>query len=237
MTSDAAALTRLYQDLLAALGPQHWWPARSAFEVVVGAIVTQNTNWRNVEKAIENLRRARLLSPRSLARVRRDRLARLIVPAGYFNVKAGRLKSFVGWLGKRYGFSLRSMFSTPPERLRRELLEVKGLGPETADSILLYAGGIPVFVVDAYTRRVFSRHGFLAADVRYEEARRFFQSRLRRDARLFNEYHALLVKLGKEFCRTRPLCEECPIRVTLERLGRPAPLHGVRESGDRRSCR
>jgi len=206
-----ARLLGVYRALLEAFGPQHWWPADTPFEVMVGAVLTQNTAWRNVERAIGNLKRARLLTARALATVRREELACLIRPAGYFNQKAARLQGMAQWLVRRSGGSVRRLFRTPPEALRRELLSLKGIGPETADSILLYAGGVPVFVVDAYTRRVFSRHGFFAADLPYERIRAFFERALPADAALFNEYHALLVRLGKNYCRPRPQCAACPV--------------------------
>ncbi len=163
-------LTRIYRAMLRKLGPQGWWPGRTPFEVIVGAILTQNTAWTNVEKAIRNLQEAELLSPRKLAAVPRATLARLIRSGGYYNIKAGRLQGFLGFLRRRHGLSLRRMFGRPPAALRRELLGVPGIGPETADSILLYAGDIPIFVVDAYTRRILARHGVLRPDAGYDES-------------------------------------------------------------------
>lgn len=211
-------LTRFYNRLLEAYGPQHWWPGETAFEVIVGAILTQNTAWQNVEKAIAQLKRARLLTPHALHCVSEKRLASLIRPSGYFNIKAKRLKGFIRFLFKEYRGSLKEMFKEPLEILREKLLRVKGIGPETADSILLYAGGYPTFVVDAYTRRVFSRHRLVPEDVGYEPLKSFFTSHLPPDAALFNEYHALLVKVGKERCRKDPLCNGCPLE---EFLGTP----------------
>jgi endonuclease-3 related protein len=203
---------RYFQTLHAALGPQHWWPARTPFEVVVGAILTQNTSWTNVERAIANLRRERLLSPGALERVTRARLARLIRSSGYFRQKAKKLKSFVQFLRHEYGGSLRRMFATPTAELREKLLAVHGIGPETADSILLYAAKHPVFVVDAYTRRILARHDLVSVKASYEEVRTLFEQSLPRDAQLFNEFHALLVVTGKSWCRTRsPRCGECPL--------------------------
>jgi endonuclease-3 related protein len=224
---------RYFQTLHAALGPQHWWPARTPFEVVVGAILTQNTSWTNVERAIANLRRERLLAPASLERVTRARLARLIRSSGYFRQKAKKLKSFVQFFRHEYGGSLRRMFATPTAELRKRLLAVHGIGPETADSILLYAAKHPVFVVDAYTRRIFARHDLVSAKASYEEVRSLFEQSLPRDPQLFNEFHALLVVTGKNWCRTRsPCCGECPLGQFLtpaqrERLKRT----GVREGG------
>ena len=210
MRMNRRELMRLYRRLLKAFGPRKWWPATSPFEVMVGAILTQNTAWSNVEKAVANLRQADALDPLRLSAIRRDRLARLIRPSGYYNVKAGRLLAFARWLRDRYGGNVESMAATETAELRRELLGLKGVGPETADSMLLYALERPVFVVDAYTIRIFSRHGVLPATAGYEEARAFFEERLPRDVALYNEYHALLVALGNSVCRPTPRCEECP---------------------------
>ncbi len=210
-----AELMAMYHKLLSAYGPQHWWPGETAFEVIVGAILTQNTAWQNVEKAIAQLKRARLLTPRALHRVSEKRLASLIRPSGYFNIKAKRLKGFISFLFREYRGNLKEMFGEHLETLRERLLGVKGIGPETADSILLYAGGFPTFVVDAYTRRVFSRHRLVPEDVGYEPLKRFFTSHLPPDAALFNEYHALLVKVGKERCRKEPQCSGCPLEEFL----------------------
>lgn len=205
-------LSKFYEAMSASLGPMHWWPARTPFEVIVGAILTQNTSWGNVERAIDNLRQARLLSPLALARVPRARLARLIRSSGYFRQKTIKLKTFVRFLRKGYRGSLARMFRRPTAELREELLAVHGIGPETADSILLYAGHHPVFVVDAYTRRILERHGLIGEKASYEDIRQLFESNLPRDVRLWNDYHALLVNVGKNWCRTRnPLCDQCPL--------------------------
>ncbi len=201
----------LFTRLHALFGPQHWWPGDGPFEVMVGAILTQNTNWGNVERAIGNLKDARALTPEAIDGMDDSRLAELIRPAGYFNVKAARLKSFVRFYVGRYRGRVSAMRRRGTATLRQELLGVKGIGPETADSILLYALGRPVFVIDAYTRRVLSRHGIMDASEPYERFQGLFHSSLPRDARLFNEYHALLVRLGKEFCRPRPRCDGCPL--------------------------
>ncbi len=201
-----------YRTLLERLGRQRWWPARTRFEVIVGAILTQNTSWKNVEKAIAALRRQRLLTPKALADAPLAHLEQAIRPAGYYRQKARRLKAFVSFLNQQYGGSLRRMFRTPTPTLRRQLLEVHGIGPETADSILLYAGNHPVFVVDAYTRRILSRHGLLDGRLRYDEIQQWFESHLPRSAPLFNEYHALLVEVGKRWCHPRqPDCPSCPL--------------------------
>lgn len=206
-----------YEALLMAFGPQRWWPAGTRFEVIVGAILTQNTAWSNVEKAIKNLKEARLLTPESLFVLDTEKLASLIRPSGYFNIKAKRLKNFLSFLFQESEGSLNSLFgSSGPTNLRQSILSVNGIGPETADSILLYAGGRAEFVVDAYTRRVFSRHGFFPVNADYDEVKALFMENLSREAGLFNEYHALIVRLGKDYCRPgKPLCNECPLKPFL----------------------
>jgi endonuclease-3 related protein len=220
-------LPQFYDAMHAALGPQHWWPARTPFEVIVGAILTQNTAWTNVEKAIANLRRERLLTPRALARVPVQRLARLVRPSGYFRQKAKKLKAFVQFLRREYGGSLERMFRTPTLELREELLGVHGIGPETADSILLYAGNHPVFVVDAYTKRILMRHGLAKEKHGYEELRARFEGNLPREAPLFNEYHGLIVHVGKHWCRPKgPRCAECPLgRFLPDGPAEPTKMH------------
>ena len=198
-----------------------WWPARSAYEVIVGAILTQNTTWSNAELAIVNLRRARLLTPRAVERVPIARLAGLIRPSGYYREKAKKLKAFVRFLRQEYGGSLARMFRTPTTALRGELLAVHGIGPETADAILLYAGGHATFVVDAYTHRLLGRHGLTVEKSSttkhdYESVRAMFENNLPHDATLYNEYHALIVHVGKNWCRkAAPRCEECPLKIYL----------------------
>ncbi len=204
-------LTEIYELLYEAFGPQHWWPGETPFEVITGAILTQNTNWTNVEKAIANLKSAGCLSPEALHRIELSRLAELIRPAGYYNIKAQRLKNFLNWLFDSYGGSLANLEPVSTSRLREELLAIKGIGRETADSILLYALGRPVFVVDAYTARIAVRHGLIEPDADYEQLRELFESNLPQDTQLFNEYHALLVRAGKEFCRPKARCPGCPL--------------------------
>ena len=220
-------LTEIYQLLFERFGPQHWWPGKTRFEIIVGAILTQNTNWANVEKAIANLRAAGLLRPEKLYQLDVSKLAELIRPAGYYNIKARRLKNFVDRLFDSYDGKLINLESIDTEQLRAELLAIKGIGPETADSILLYALDRPIFVVDAYTARAALRHWLIEPGADYERLRELFQSNLPQDTRLFNEYHALLVKLGKEFCRPKAKCTGCPLEKlphTLENEDYPQGL-------------
>jgi endonuclease-3 related protein len=208
---------RQYFDVLhRAYGDQNWWPARTRFEVIVGAILTQNTSWTNVERAIVALRREKLLSPPAVEEVSESVLAELIRSSGYYRQKARKLKAFVTFLRANYQGSLDKMFRVPTGALRKQLLAVHGIGPETADSILLYAGAHPVFVVDAYTRRMLQRHGLAEDRDTYEEIRGLFERSLPADPQLFNEYHALIVHTGKHFCRTKePRCSECPLQQFL----------------------
>jgi endonuclease-3 related protein len=234
-----------YTALLSRYGPQNWWPARSRFEVIVGAYLTQNTNWSNVEKALLNLRRARRLSVISMRETPSDELEQLIRPSGYFRQKARNVKTFIAFLDERYSGSLSRMFAEPTAKLRAELLELNGVGPETADSILLYAGNHPVFVVDAYTRRVLLRHGIINEKTSYEEIRAMIErtisssgaeplvvknagadprhpvSRMSSSARTelaqhYNELHALIVRVGNHYCRAKAICEGCPLQTFLK---------------------
>src|SRR5579863_471712 len=212
----SADLLRYYEAMSGALGPMQWWPAQTPFEVIVGAILTQSTAWANVERAIANLRAARMLTPAAMLQVRTARLAALVRPSGYFRQKAKKLKAFVRFLHNGYGGSLKRMFLTPTVELRERLLSVHGIGPETADSILLYAGNHPVFVVDAYTHRIFGRHGITDGRPDYEEVRALVETLIPRQPELFNELHALLVNTGKNWCRkSAPRCEDCPLRPLL----------------------
>ena len=205
---EQSALEGIYARLLETFGPQQWWPAQTQFEVIVGAILTQNTNWGNVEKALTNLKRKKLLSPQAFQNISHSKLAALIKPAGYFNVKAKRLKNFIFFLFKEYGGHLRKMGKEECSILRRKLLAVNGIGPETADSILLYAFDKPVFVVDSYTRRILYRHNVISPNEDYHTIQEMFMRSLRRDVRVFNEYHALIVRLGKDYCKMIPRCEQ-----------------------------
>jgi endonuclease-3 related protein len=204
-------LLEIYMRLYRAFGPQHWWPGETPFEIAVGAILTQNTNWGNVEKAIENLKRKRALNAKTIHDMKMDRLALLIKPAGYFNVKAKRLKAFISFLMNEYHGSMRRMKDEETQALRKNLIQIHGIGSETADSVLLYALEKPVFIIDAYTRRVLSRHGIMEHERSYEEFQELFNSSLKSNIKLFNEYHALFVKVGKTYCRKKPRCSGCPL--------------------------
>jgi endonuclease-3 related protein len=202
-----------YNKLYKHFGPQYWWPGKTPFEVMVGAILTQNTNWGNVEKAIANLRRAKVLNARRMSACSGKRLAALIRPAGYYNLKAERLREFLRFFTGQYRGSIALMRQRPTAQLRQELLAVKGIGPETADSMLLYALGKPVFVIDAYTKRFLFRHRLIEQDAGYPEAQDLFMKNLKNKVQLFNEYHALLVRLGKDFCKKNdPRCGTCPLK-------------------------
>ncbi len=202
----------VYDRLYARFGPQHWWPGETPFEVCVGAILTQNTAWTNVEKAITNLKNAGVMEASAMAALAEGELAELIRPSGYFNLKAKRLHGFLGFLRGRYGGDVQRMFAEPAATLRPKLLGVYGIGPETADSMLLYGGNQPSFVVDAYTLRIFSRLGLLPPGADYHRAKALFEDHLPTDTALFNEYHALIVALGKDFCRPKkPRCEGCAL--------------------------
>lgn len=204
-------LLEIFEKLYSFYGPQHWWPGDSPFEVAVGAILTQNTNWTNVEKAINNLKASKALNPKKLMDMPIERLAILIRPVGYFNIKAKRLKAFISFLMDNYGGNMERMRKDNAKSLRRKLLLINGIGPETADSILLYALNKPVFVIDAYTRRILSRHRIMDYKASYDEYQRLFHEELDEDISLFNEYHALFVRLGKEFCKPKPRCNSCPL--------------------------
>ncbi|MCD6094256.1 MAG: endonuclease III domain-containing protein [Candidatus Omnitrophica bacterium] len=208
----------IYQRLYKAFGPQNWWPGEGPFEIIVGAILTQNTAWTNVEKAIRNLKEQGLLSARGLRDVPLEDLAKAIRPAGYFNEKAKKLKAFIDFLFINYGGSVKRMFKKETQLLRQELLEIKGIGQETADSILLYAGNRAVFVVDAYTRRILSRLQLISEKADYQKIQQLFMQNLPLDAQLFNEFHALFVRLGKDICKkTKPDCGRCPLKKVSSR--------------------
>lgn len=246
-----------YRAMLRRWGPQSWWPAHSRFEVIVGAYLTQNTNWSNVEKAIANLKRAGTLTVKGVRDIHIWKLEELVRPSGYFRQKARRLKSFVEFLDKQYEGSLDRMFAQPTETLRAELLSLNGIGPETADSILLYAGSHPVFVVDAYTRRILERHHLIGKKTGYEEIRGMVETSIKNAGpgalavkrtgnaprhpvsrmssaergdleQHYNELHALIVRAGSEYCRSKPKCEKCPLRGYLPETKAHHPFAALR---------
>ncbi len=205
-------LQKIYHQLLAAYGHQNWWPAEEPFEVMVGAILTQSVAWLNVEKAIANLKTAKALSPQALRLFSLSDIATLIRPCIYYNVKARKLKSLAQWLGEYCQDNLNKLFTNSTDQLREQLLSIWGIGEETADSIILYAANKPVFVIDAYTRRIINRLGLAPDSNSYAAYQSLFINNLPADATLFNEYHALLVYLGKNVCRSRPLCQQCCLK-------------------------
>jgi len=204
-------LISAYHALDNHFGNLHWWPGDSPLEIIVGAILTQNTAWQNVEKAIVNMKTALLFSTEALFAISESDLAELIRPSGYYNVKARRLKAFFAFLQDLFLGKLDVMLNEETRSLREKLLRVKGIGEETADSILLYAVGKPVFVVDAYTRRILMRHGVIQEKITYGEIQSLFMEHLPHDAPLYNQYHALLVITGKNYCKKKPRCQECPL--------------------------
>jgi endonuclease-3 related protein len=202
----------MYNLLLAHYGPRNWWPADTELEVMIGAVLTQNTNWKNVEKAIENMKEKGLLSFEKLRCVTASELAQVIRPAGYYNIKAKRLKNLINFIGDRYDGDLSAFLEDETQILRQGLLSVNGIGPETADSILLYAVGRPIFVVDAYTHRILSRHGMVEEQATYQELQDLFMDNLPEISSMFNEFHAQIVETGKNYCRKNPLCDRCPLK-------------------------
>ena len=204
-------LIKMYELLLEHFGPQNWWPAETALEVMVGAVLTQNTNWKNVEKAIANLRKRDMLSLEGLRSIELSDLANEIRPAGYFNIKAKRLSNLINFIWDQFDGNLDGLFSQEKQTLREGLLSVKGIGPETADSILLYAANRPVFVIDAYTYRILRRHEMAEEQASYDELQDLFMTHLPEDEALFNEFHALIVSTGKTYCRRSPQCDDCPL--------------------------
>ncbi|MCA9408354.1 MAG: endonuclease III domain-containing protein [Candidatus Omnitrophica bacterium] len=206
-----AILIKIYNSLYNEFGPQNWWPGDTAIEIIVGAILTQNTNWTNVEKALFNLKKARNLSVEALKKIPQSKLARLIKPAGYFNVKAKRLKNFMRFLDNEFAGNLNKMGKMSLPDLRKGLLSVNGIGPETADSILLYVFSKPIFVVDAYTKRFLYRHNIVGQDAEYHAIQDIFMQALHHEVMMFNEFHALIVRLGKEYCKPKPSCQQCPL--------------------------
>ncbi len=214
----------VYEKLFEALGPQRWWPGDSPWEVMFGAVLVQNTSWKNVERAIDNLRDANLLEPRRLWAVASDELAELIRPAGYYRLKTNRLRNLLEFLLTQYDASLEALQNTNLTELREQLLQVRGIGPETADSILLYALSKPTLVVDTYTQRVFARHGWIEHDADYHQLQQHLVSELPEDSKLYNELHALLVNVGHHYCRRTPKCEACPLFDLLPESGIVPPM-------------
>lgn len=223
-----ATLENAFQRMYQRYGSQSWWPGDSQLEIIVGAVLTQNTNWKNVELAIDNLRQANVLSIVELLRIETKEMEKLIRPAGYYRVKTKRLRNVLRFIVSQFG-SIEAMFRCELSTLRKQLLEVNGIGPETADAILLYAGGLPTFVIDAYTNRVAKRHGWIDKEASYDSLKELFETHLQ-DFRgtngeyetataLFNEYHALLVNVGKDYCKPTPRCEDCPLCAMLPKNG------------------
>lgn len=208
-------LRAIYNLLHKHFGHQNWWPGETPIEIMVGAILTQNTSWVNVEKAIENLKREKALSFQALKRISKEKLAKLIRPSGYFNQKTQRLKRLIQFIDKEYGGSIQKMRREPLHKLRTRLLNINGIGPETADSILLYALDKESFVIDAYTKRIFRRHQIYPENDDYEAWKLFFESRLTRSQPLYNDYHAQIVMLAKAYCKTTAQCEGCPLEPIL----------------------
>jgi endonuclease-3 related protein len=214
MKNISQILYEIYERLFAHFGPQNWWPADTPFEICVGAILTQNASWKNVKIAINNLKKKNLLDPFKLYEIPLETLSQIIKPSGFYNIKAKRLKNFVKFLIENYQGDLNILFSKGLEKAREELFSIKGLGKETVDSILLYAGNFPIFVVDAYTYRILHRHSLVPEEATYEEIQALFMENLPQDHQLFNEFHALLVACGKNFCKKKePLCETCPLKT------------------------
>jgi endonuclease-3 related protein len=218
MSMTGQKLKEIYDLLFERFGSQHWWPGETKDEIVAGAILTQNTNWQNVEKALNNLKNANLMTLEKLHGLEQDRLAELIRPAGYYNIKAKRLKNFLNWLFEQRGGSIEGLEKLSTATFREELLGINGIGRETADSILLYAFERPVFVVDAYTYRIAVRHQLIEPECDYEQLRSLFEDNLETDVKLFNEFHALIVRAGKEFCRPQAKCKGCPIESLSHRI-------------------
>jgi len=210
--STAERLKEMFDLLFRRFGPQHWWPGETQLEIIVGAVLTQNTNWKNVEKAIRNLKERDILSLEALHGHSLPELAEAVRPAGFYNLKAKRLRNLLDLIMGRHEGDLQGFLAEEPSTLREALLSVKGIGRETADSILLYAAQAPVFVIDAYTYRILHRHGMAYEQATYDELQALFMENLPEDSHLFNEFHALIVRTGKDYCRKSPRCGACPLR-------------------------
>ncbi len=211
MPAELPSLHAIYRLLRKQFGHRDWWPGETPLEVIVGAILTQNTAWKNVEKAIGKLKEEKLLSIPRLREIDEQILAGCLRSSGYYNQKAKKIKAFIAFLDENYHGSLSQMKKAPLERLRHELLQVHGIGPETADSILLYALEKPIFVIDAYTRRIFTRHFYFSSEPSYAQAQDFFQAHCPEDIALYNDYHAQIVACGNRYCKPTPRCEGCPL--------------------------
>ncbi len=217
-------LQAAFEMLRAAYGPQGWWPDETAFEMAVGAILTQNTSWTNVEKAIKNLKENDTLRSSAMHTMPNEELAELIRPAGYYRLKAGRLKNFVRLIEEDFGGDFDAILALPRYSLREVLLSVSGIGPETADSIVLYAAKLPIFVVDNYTARIAKRHGWIDFEADYHQIQETYQGALEESTELFSEYHALLVRVAKSHCKTKPICDGCPLQSLLPANGPLEPF-------------
>lgn len=218
MTDLSSRLMAIFSSLYAFYGPQKWWPGETPFEIAVGAILTQNTSWSNVEKAIQNLKNEGLLNLEALKSISMEKLSILIKPVGYYNIKAKRIRAFLDFMLDNFYENMEILREHQTDMLREKLLSVYGIGPETADSILLYAFNKPVFVIDAYTKRVLSRHGIIELNLSYEKIQHLFHTELARDSQLFNEYHALFVRVGKEHCKPKPKCNNCPLKADMQQF-------------------
>jgi len=205
-------LLKIYQRIHESFGPQHWWPAETSFEVIIGAILTQQTSWNNVEKAISNLKKEQLLNPEKIRDAKKEKLEELIRPSGYYRQKTKKLKNFINFLWEKYDGNLEKLFNQNISELRKELLSVNGIGKETADSIILYAAEKPIFVIDAYTVRIMNRLG-ITSEKDYGMLQKLFEENLPKDVQLFNEFHALIVHLGKNYCKKKPICDGCPLKI------------------------
>lgn len=210
---DEKYLLEIYYTLEKEFGKQNWWPGESSWEIVVGAILTQNVSWKNVEKCIENLKRSNCFEFEKMKENKTEKIAEMIVPSRYYNLKAKKLKAFIGYLADNHQGKLEDLFKMNLEGLRKELLSIWGIGEETADSIILYAAEKESFVVDAYTKRIFNRLGFFADNITYSEMRDFFMQKLPRDIKLYNDYHAQIVVLGNRYCKSKPSCIDCPLQI------------------------
>lgn len=210
-------ITKIYELLYEKFGPQNWWPAESKEEIIIGAILTQAVSWNNVEKALNNLKENNLLDFKKISRIKKDKLALLIKPSGYYNMKAEKLKSFTSFFKDNYNFKFKEFSEGKLKQKREELLEIYGIGPETADSILLYGFNRPIFVIDTYTKRILSRVGYIKEKISYHKLQEKIENNLESDYQLYNEYHALLVKLAKDYCfKSSPLCSSCPLNIITE---------------------